>query len=377
MTERDYYEILGVPRTSSPEEIKKAYRKVALKYHPDKNPDNKAAEEKFKEAAEAYEVLSNAEKRQQYDRFGHAGVRGAEGRGPEMNMEDIFSQFSDIFGGSGAFDTFFGQQGRQRVRKGTDLRIKIKLSLKEIASGVEKKIKIKRYTTCNACGGNGAKDGTAFTTCNVCHGTGQIRKVAHTMLGQVMTTVPCTACHGEGRIITSPCPSCQGEGRVMREEVITIPIPAGVRDGMQLSMKGKGNAPARGGVSGNLLILIEEQGDELLQREENHVHYNLYVSFLDAVLGSEVEVPTITGKAKVKITPGTQSGKVLRLRGKGIRDINGHGKGDQFIHVHVWTPQQLTKEENALLASLKGAPNFTPDPSKKERSFFDRVRSFF
>jgi molecular chaperone DnaJ len=377
MTKRDYYEILGVARNASPEEIKKAYRKVALQYHPDKNPDNKAAEEKFKEAAEAYEVLSHAEKRQQYDRFGHDGVRGPEGRGPEMNMEDIFTQFSDIFGGGNSpFESFF-RQGQQRVRKGTDLRITLKLSLKEVADGVDKKIKIKRYTTCNTCGGNGSKDGTAIATCSVCQGTGQVRKIANTMLGQVMTTTPCSACYGEGKTISAPCTTCQGEGRLLKEEVLNIQILAGVSDGMQLSMTGKGNVPARGGIPGNLLILIEEKADDLLKREEKNIYYNLYISFIDAALGSEAEVPTIEGKVKVKIPAGTQSGKVLRLRGKGIRDINGYGKGDQLIHVHIWTPQQLTKGEHEILASLKGASNFEPNPSKKERSFFDRVRSLF
>jgi len=376
MTKRDYYEILGVERNASPEEIKKAYRKVALKYHPDKNPDNEAAERKFKEAAEAYEVLSHAEKKQQYDRFGHAGVRGPEGRGPEMNMEDIFAQFSDIFGGSSPFESFFSQ-GQQRARKGTDLRIKLKLSLKEVANGVDKKIKIRRHATCTTCGGNGAKEGTTIATCIVCQGTGQIRKIANTMLGQVMTTTPCNACHGEGKTISAPCTACQGEGRLLKEEVINLQIPAGVSDGMQLSMTGKGNVPARGGVPGNLLILIEEKADDLLKREDNNVHYNLYISIIDAALGSEAEVPTIAGKAKVKIPAGIQSGKVLRLRGKGISDINSYGKGDQLIHVHVWTPQQLTKAENEMLASLKDAPNFAPNPSRKERSFFDRVRSLF
>ena len=375
MAQRDYYEILGVGRNASPEEIKKAYRKVALKYHPDKNPGDKAAEDKFKEAAEAYEVLSHAETKQQYDRFGHAGVHGPEGRGPEMHMEDIFAQFSDIFGG-GPFESFF-RQGGQRVRKGTDLRIKLKLSLKEVAEGADKKIKIKRYTTCDNCGGNGAKNGTAIATCSACKGTGQTRKVANTMLGQVMTTVPCSVCHGEGKTISALCTPCKGEGRRLKEEVLSLQIPAGVSDGMQLSMTGKGNVPARGGVPGNLLVLIEEKADELLKREENHVHYNLYISFIDAALGSEAAVPTMGGKVKVKIPAGTQSGKVLRLRGQGIRDIHGYGKGDQLIHVHVWTPQQLTKEEQAKLASLRDAPNFAPDPSKKERGFFERVRSLF
>lgn len=378
MAQRDYYDILGVARSASSEEIKKAYRKVAIKYHPDKNPDDKAAEEKFKEAAEAYEVLSNAEKKQQYDRFGHAGVNGpGGGGGAGMNMEDIFAQFSDIFGGGSPFDSFFGQGRGQRVRKGTDLRIKLKLSLKEVAEGIEKKIKIKRYITCDSCGGNGAKDGTAIVTCSNCNGTGQTRKVANTMLGQMMTTVPCSVCQGEGKVISTPCPTCNGEGRELKEEQVTLRIPAGVSDGMQLSMTGKGNTPARGGVPGDLLILIEEKEDELLKREENHVHYNLYISFIDAALGTEAEVPTITGKAKVKIPAGTQGGKMLRLRGKGITDINGYGKGDQLIHVQVWTPQKLTSEEKETLNALKEAPNFAPNPSKKERSFFERVRSFF
>ncbi len=375
MTRRDYYEILGVKRDASPEEIKKAYRKVALKYHPDKNPNNKVAEEKFKEAAEAYEVLSHAGTRQKYDRFGHDGVRGPDGRGPEMHMEETFAQFSDIFG-SGSFDSFF-RQGQPRVRRGTDLRIKLKLSLKEVANGVDKKIKIKRYVTCDACGGNGAKNGTAIATCSTCKGTGQIRKVANTMLGQVMTTVPCSACNGEGTTISELCPTCQGEGRLLKEEVLKLQIPAGVSHGMQLSMTGKGNVPVRGGAPGNLLILIEETPDDFLKREGKNVHYNLYISFIDAALGSEAEVPTLTGKAKVKIPAGTQSGKVLRLRGKGIRDINSYSKGDQLVHVHVWTPQQLTKEEQEMLTVLQGSSNFTPNPSKKERSFFDRVRSLF
>lgn len=375
MTRRDYYDILGVKRDASPEEIKKAYRKVALKYHPDKNPNNKAAEEKFKEAAEAYEVLSHAGTRQKYDRFGHDGVRGPDGRGPEMHMEETFAQFSDIFGG-GSFDSFF-RQGQSRVRKGTDLRIKLKLSLKEVAGGIDKKIKIKRYITCDACGGNGAREGTAIVTCSTCKGTGQTRKVVNTVLGQVMTTAICSACYGEGKTISAPCTVCQGEGRLLEEEVLKLQIPAGVSHGMQLSMTEKGNVPARGGVAGNLLILIEEIPDDLLKRENNHVHYNLYISFIDAVLGSEAEVPTITGKAKVKIPAGTQSGKVLCLRGKGIKDINSYGKGDQLVHVHVWTPQRLTKEEQEMLTSMQDSPSFAPNPSKKERSFFDRVRSFF
>lgn len=378
MAQRDYYDILGVARQATPEEIKKAYRKVALKYHPDKNPDNKAAEEKFKEAAEAYEVLSNATNRAQYDRFGHAGVDGAGGKGHSMNMEDIFAQFSDIFGGShGTFEKFFRQGGQQQARQGSDLRIKLKLTLQDVAEGVHKKIKIKRYVACDSCGGNGAQDGTALTTCGTCHGTGQIRRVANTMLGQVMTTAPCNVCYGEGKTILTPCTGCRGEGRLLKEELLSLQIPAGVSNGMQLSMSGKGHVPTRGGVPGDLLMLIEEKEDELLKREDNHVHYNLYIRFTQAALGGEAEVPTIAGKVKVKIPAGTQSGKVLRLRGKGIKGMNNHTKGDQLIHVHIWTPQQLTKKEQDTLIALQDAPNFAPNPSKKERNFFDRLRAFF
>ncbi|MEM9417200.1 MAG: molecular chaperone DnaJ [Bacteroidota bacterium] len=377
MAQRDYYDILGVARNASPEEIKKAYRKVALKYHPDKNPGDKAAEEKFKQAAEAYEVLSNAEKKQHYDRFGHTGANSSSTRGAGMNMEDIFAQFSDVFGGGSPFENFFRQGKSQGVRKGKDLRITLKLSLKEVAQGIEKKVNIKRYATCASCGGIGAKDSTDITTCSNCNGTGQTHKVANTILGQMMTTVPCNVCQGEGKVISKPCSTCNGEGREFKEEQITLRIPAGISDGMQLSMADKGHTPVRGGVPGDLLILIEEKEDELLKREENHVHYNLYVSFIDAVLGTEVEVPTITGKAKVKIPAGTQGGKILRLRGKGIKDVNGYGQGDQLIHVQIWTPQKLTPEEKEKLISLQDAPNFAPNPSKKEQSFFDRVRSFF
>lgn len=378
MAKRDYYEILGVGRNANPEELKKAYRKLAIKYHPDKNPGNQAAEQKFKEAAEAYEVLSHTEKRQKYDRFGHEGVSGPGGSGPEVNMEDIFSQFGDIFGNSGGnpFGSFF-RQGGKGTRKGNDLRIKFKLSLKEIAHGVEKKVKVKCYSACSTCGGNGAKDGTALSTCSTCKGTGKIRKLANTMLGQVVTAAPCHACQGEGSKINTPCTNCHGEGRCQQEETLAVQIPAGVSDGMQLSMRGRGNAPVRGGTPGDLQIFIEEKEDELLKRDENHVHYNLYLSFIDAVLGSDAEVPTIDGKARVKIPAGTQSSKVLRLRGKGIQDINGYGQGDQLVHVHVWTPQQLTKEERAQLVALQGAPNFVPNPSKKERSFFDKVKDLF
>ena len=376
MTHKDYYIILNVGRDATPEEIKKAYRKVALKYHPDKNPGDKTAEQKFKEAAEAYEVLSHAEKKQQYDRFGHAGVHGPKGREQDINMEEIFAQFNDIFGRGNAFERFFRQE-EPKERKGKDLRIKLNLSIQEMAHGLDKQVKVKRYLPCDTCGGNGAKAGTAIATCSTCKGTGQTRRLVNTLLGRVMTTVPCSACHGSGKTIDSLCTSCQGEGRQLKEELFIVQIPAGVSDGMKLSMKGKGHVPVRGGPPGNLLILIEEIDDEFFKREENHVHCNLYISFIDAALGGEAEVRTLSGKARVKIAAGTQSGSILRLRGKGIVDMNGYGYGDQLVHVHVWTPRQLTKEEKAKLAALKDLPNLSPHPTKKEQGFFDRVRSFF
>lgn len=372
MAKRDYYEILGVDKGSSKDEIKKAYRKIAIKYHPDKNPDNQEAEEKFKEAAEAYEVLSNDEKRQRYDRFGHQGVGGGAGgfSGGGMNMEDIFSQFGDIFGGGGSpFDSFFGGGGGRgrRTRKGTNLRIKLKLTLQEIANGVEKKIKVNRLVV---------DPNTKFATCGTCNGTGQVRKVMNTMLGQMMSTTTCPTCGGVGQTVDSRPAGTDSSGMKRQEEVITIKIPAGVSEGMQLSMSGKGNEVA-GGVPGDLLIVVEEQADETLKRDGNNVIYDLHVSFIDVALGTDVEVPTINGKVKIKIEPGTQSGKILRLRGKGIKDIEGYGSGDQLIHVNVWTPKSLTKEERAMLESLRTSKNFEPNPAKGERSFFENMKEFF
>ncbi|MGB0525554.1 MAG: molecular chaperone DnaJ [Flammeovirgaceae bacterium] len=379
MAKRDYYEVLGVSKNAAPDEIKKAYRKIAIKYHPDKNPDDKSAEDKFKEAAEAYEVLSNPEKRQRYDRFGHQGVDGNFGGGGGMNMDDIFSAFGDIFGGGGGFSDIFGRRGGggSRVRKGSNLRIKLKLTLEEVTHGVEKKIKVKRYVACEACGGNGAKDGTALKTCHTCNGTGQIKKVVNTMLGQMVSTSTCPTCEGEGKIISESCGVCQGEGRTYKEEVIPINIPAGVSEGVQLAMSGKGNAPKRGGVPGDLLIVIEEEEHKELKRDGNNIHYDLYVSFPDAALGTSVEVPTINGRVKINIEPGSQSGKVLRLRGKGIKDINGFGKGDQLIHVHVWTPKKVSDKEREVLEKLRDSSNFNPNPSKRDKSFMERMKEFF
>jgi len=380
MAKRDYYEVLGVSQSASADEIKKAYRKVALKFHPDKNPGDEAAEDKFKEAAEAYEVLSNDEKRARYDRFGHQGVGGAGAGGfggGGMNVDDIFSQFGDIFGSS-----FFGggggrSRGGRRVRKGSNLRIKLKLTLDEIANGVEKKIKVKRYVTCDTCGGNGAKNGTALRTCDTCGGTGQVQKVMNTMLGQMVSTSTCPVCQGEGKIVSEHCDTCHGQGRVQKEEVIPIKIPAGVDKNMQLSMSGKGNVPERGGVAGDLLIVIEEIEHDDLKRDGDNVIYDLYISFPEAALGTSLEVPTIDGKVKIKIDPGTHSGKILRLRGKGIKELNGYGRGDQLIYVNVWTPQKLSTEERKALEGFKSSGNFRPNPGKGEKSFFDRMKEFF
>ena len=383
---RDYYEILGISKSAAEDEIKKAYRKMAVKYHPDKNPDNKEAEEKFKEAAEAYEVLSNSTKKAQYDRFGHAGMGGAAGGGfggaGGMNMEDIFSQFGDIFGGGdeSPFGSFFNggrSGGGRRQRRGTDLRIKLKLNLEEIANGVEKKIKVKRHVACKSCAGNGSKNGTDLKSCGTCQGSGQVRQVQQTMLGQMVTSSTCPHCSGEGKTVGSKCGDCFGEGRLLEEEIIPIKIPAGVSNDMQLSMSSKGNVPPRGGVAGDLLIVIEEEAHELLHRDGNNVIFDLYVNFVDAALGTSVEVPTITGKAKISLEAGTQSGKILRLKGKGIKELNGYSIGDQLVHVNIWTPKQVSKEETELLEKLRASPNFAPQPGKGEKGFFHKVRDMF
>ncbi|AIZ63336.1 molecular chaperone DnaJ [Hymenobacter sp. DG25B] len=376
-TKRDYYEVLGVAKTAAGDEIKKAYRKVAIKYHPDKNPDDPSAEDKFKEAAEAYEVLSDEQKRARYDRFGHQGM-GGNGGGP--NMEDIFSQFGDIFGGGG-FEGFFGGGGRgqggRRVRKGSNLRIKLKLDLEEVANGVEKKIKVKRYVACAPCSGTGAKNGTDLKDCSTCHGQGQVKRVVNTMLGQMVSSSTCPTCNGEGKVVTSKCDVCHGEGRQLQEEIIPINIPAGVAEGMQLSMSGKGNYPERGGVPGDLLIQIEEELHEVLRRDGNNIMYEQYISFVDAALGANIEVPTIEGKVKIKVDAGTQPGKILRLRGKGIKDLNGYGRGDQLIHLNVWTPKNVTGEERELLERLRDSRNFTPNPGKNDKGFFEKVKEYF
>lgn len=368
---RDYYEILGVEKSASAEELKKAYRKLAIKYHPDKNPDDKAAEEKFKEAAEAYEVLRDPEKRQRYDQFGHAGVNGQGGfGGGGMNMEDIFSHFGDIFGdmGGSPFESFFGGRGARRNRQavGSNIRIKLKLTIEEITKGVEKKIKYKKKVVA---------DGVTFDTCSACGGRGQVTRVQQTFLGQMQTTTTCPTCGGNGKKIKNVPPGADGMGLVTKEVTATINIPAGVSDGMQLSLQGKGNETP-GGIAGDLIVLVEELADKELHRDGNNIIFNLHISFPQAALGTEVEVPTVSGKARIKIEPGTQSGKILRLRGKGIPDINGRRAGDQLIYVNVFTPTKLSSSEKATMKELLDAENFTPDPTK-EKGFFDKMKDFF
>ncbi len=383
MAKRDYYDILEIPRTATPEEIKKAYRKMALKYHPDKNPNDPSAENKFKEAAEAYEILSDADKKQRYDHYGHDGLKGMPGGGFHMNMDDIFSHFGDIFGDAfgGAFgDQFgFGTRGRtrRRVNRGTNLRVKVKLTLEEIATGVEKKIKVSKYIPCDHCNGTGAEKGASMNTCPTCHGQGQVTRVTNTFIGQMQTSSTCPTCDGEGTVIGTKCNKCFGNGIVKGEDVITVRIPAGVSEGMQLSMNGKGNAAARGGIPGDLLILVEEHEHEHFTRDGNHLIYEHFISLPDAALGVSVDIPTLEGKARIKIEPGTQSGKILRLKGKGLPDLNGYGRGDLLINLNVWTPRNLTREENQILEKLRDSENFKPHPSKKDKGFFDRMKDIF
>ncbi len=382
MAKRDYYEILGVSKSASADEIKKAYRKVAMQHHPDRNEGDKAAEEKFKEAAEAYEVLSNEDKRARYDRFGHQGVGGAGGfgggGGAGMNMDDIFSNFGDVFGdffGGGSTRSRGG--AREQGVRGSNLRIKVKLTLEEIAKGVQKKVKVNKFVSCVSCAGSGAKDSSSFSNCNTCQGHGYVRRVQNTILGQMQTTATCPTCNGEGRIIANKCGTCAGEGRQYAEETITLDIPAGVTQGIQLSLSNKGNAGQRGGRSGDLLVEIEEVPHATLKREGSNIVYDLYINFVDAVIGSQIEVPTIDGKAKIKIPPGTQSGKIFRLKGKGLPVLNSYEIGDQLIDVNVWTPKNLSSEEKAMLDKLRHSPNFQPNPDKNERGFFDKVRDIF
>lgn len=377
---RDYYEILGVERGANADEIKKAYRKVAMQYHPDRNPGDKAAEDKFKEAAEAYEVLSDADKRARYDRYGHSATGTGPGGGgnySNVDLNDIFDQFGDIFG-----DMFGGRrggtQGGRRSSRGANLRVKVRLTLQEIATGAKKTIKVKKHIACQTCKGTGAKDGSSFSTCSTCNGQGAVKQVTNTFLGQMYTTAPCPACQGDGRIITNKCTACKGEGRLYGEDTITLDIPAGVTDGMQLSLSGRGNAGERGVAAGDLLITIEEAPDELLRREGNDIVYTLHISIVDAALGNNnIEIPTLNGKAKIKIPPGTQSGRIFRLKGKGLPSINSYGSGDQLVEINVWIPQTLNAQEQKILEQLRNSPNFQPNPEKSEKSFFDKMREYF
>ena len=400
MAKRDYYEVLEVSKTATEDEIKKAYRKKAIQYHPDRNPGDKVAEEKFKEAAEAYEVLSNPDKRAQYDQFGFAGVSGAAGNGGPfgggfsggagMSMDDIFSMFGDIFGGhsgfgGGGFSDFggFGNFGgrsngssRRRQFRGSDLRVKVKLTLKEISTGVEKKFKLKKYVPCSHCNGTGAEGGSGQDTCPTCHGSGVVIRTQQTILGQMQTQTTCPTCGGEGTVIKNKCKNCNGDGIVYGEEVITVKIPAGVSDGMQLSMSGKGNAGKHNGVPGDLIIQIEEEPDKELVRDGNNVVYNLLLGFPTAAMGGTAEIPTIEGRAKIKIEAGTQPGKLLRLRGKGLPEVNGYGRGDLLVNVSVYVPESLTHEEKEALQQMNESPNFKPNESVKER-IFKKFKSYF
>ncbi|HEX4887377.1 MAG TPA: molecular chaperone DnaJ [Luteibaculaceae bacterium] len=367
MAKRDYYEVLGVSKSADENEIKKAYRKLAMKYHPDKNPGDKEAEEHFKEAAEAYEVLSDAQKRSRYDQFGHAGAQGNGGFGG-MNMDDIFSQFGDIFGGG--FSGFGGGGGRSRRRayRGSNLRIRVKVTLEEVVKGTTKKIKVNKLVPA---------DNVTFTDCPTCHGSGQVTRVMNTMLGQMQTTTTCPTCHGVGKSIKDKPKDADAQGLKRVEEIITIDIPPGVADGMELSLSGKGNAGPFDGVNGDLIVAIEEVEHEVLKRNGNNLHLDLYVNFIDAVLGANYDIPLVEGKAKIKIDPGTQSGKLLRLKGKGVPDINGYGTGDLLVNVNIWTPQQVSKEEQSVLEKLRDSANFTPNPTSKDKGFFQRVKEMF
>lgn len=370
MAKRDYYEILGVNKSSTAAEIKKAYRKMALKYHPDKNPDDKDAESKFKEAAEAYEVLSNADKKARYDQFGHQAFDGAGGfSGGNMNMDDIFSQFGDIFGGAfggGGFSGFGG--GGQRRVKGSNLRIRVKLTLEEIAKGVEKKIKVKRKIQA---------PGTTYTTCATCNGSGQVARVTNTILGRMQTASTCPTCGGAGQTISKKPADADAQGLIIKEETVAIKIPAGVVDGMQLKVSGKGNDAPGNGISGDLLVAIEEENHPKLQREGDNLHYDLYISLPDAVLGTSKEIETVTGKVRIKVEAGVQSGKILRLRGKGIPSINGYGKGDLLVHVNVWTPKTLNKQQKEFFETMREDEHFSPKPESDDKSFFEKVKDMF
>ena len=388
MAKRDYYEVLGVDKSASADDIKKAYRKMAIKYHPDKNPGDKEAEEKFKEAAEAYSVLSDADKKARYDQFGHAGVEGA---GPDFsggfgNLNDILNDlfggaFGGGFGGFGGFGGGFGgQRGQrqQRVYRGRDIRVRVKLTLEEIAKGVEKEISIEKNVPCTECGGKGAKNSSDIKTCPACNGTGQVQRVVNSFLGQTVTYSTCQQCDGEGKIISNPCRSCNGTGLVRKRETIKVKIPAGVEAGMQLTLQGEGHAAKNNGINGDLLVVIEEHAHTDLKREGNNLYYTKIISVTDAMLGAEVTVPCLDGDYKIKIDAGTQSGEVVRLRGRGLPSVNGYGgTGDLYVKIAVWIPKKLNKDEKAVIESLRNNESFKPNPSKEDKSFFDRLKDLF
>jgi len=384
MAKRDFYQILGIEKNASAEEIKKAYRKMALQHHPDRNPGNKEAEEKFKEAAEAYEVLSDPNKRQRYDQFGHEGMRGTDFH-PFTDVNDIFSTFGDIFGGGfggGIFDEMFGGQTRQRRKTGnapgSDLKIRLRLTLEEMATGVEKKLKVKKWKICETCRGSGARGGHSTITCPVCNGAGEIRQVSRSVFGQFVNISTCQNCEGEGKVVKEPCTTCKGDGRVQGESTIKVNIPAGVSEGNYIPLRGEGNVGRRGGPAGDLIVVIEEEPHSLFTRDGNNVILDLIVSFPEAALGTDIEVPTLTGRARLKIEPGTQSGTILRMRDKGLPNLNGFGRGDQFVRVNVWTPKSLTSQERQQMKQMAGSENMSPrdgdSSANSDKSFFSRAR---
>lgn len=392
MAKRDFYEILGVERKALPDEIKKSYRKLALQFHPDRNPGNQQAEDKFKEAAEAYEVLSDPDKRRRYDQFGHEGMRGTDFR-PFTNVDDIFSTFGDIFGQSGGgggsvFDEMFGRGGGGQRRRqtqvgqpGSDLKLRLKITLEEVAAGVEKKLKIKKYTVCETCRGSGAKSASSRITCPVCSGTGELRQVSRSVFGQFVNISTCSNCGGEGKIIKDPCLACKGDGRVQNEATVKVQIPAGVTEGNYISLRGEGNAGLRGGQAGDVIVIMDVEPHEVFTRNNDDVVLDLLVSFPEAALGAEIEVPTLNGRAKLKIEPGTQSGRILRMREKGIPHLNSYGRGDQLVRVNIWVPTKLNGADRNLLKDLSDSENINPKEGDKsahsEKSFFERVKKTF
>ena len=380
MTKRDYYEILGVDRNASKDDLKKAYRKLAMQYHPDRNPNNKEAEEKFKEAAEAYEVLSNDDKKARYDRFGHEGMKSSGYGSPGFtDINDIFSHFSDIFGGGSIFDDFFGSSSRGRGQRrrsggtpGSDLRVTLKLTLDEIAKGATKKIKIKKHVKCNLCNGSGAEAGTSTKTCPVCQGLGEVKTISRSVFGQFVNITTCSNCNGEGTVVDKPCRKCMGDGRLHEEVTVKINVPVGVHEGSYMTMRGEGNAGKRGGSSGDLIVIFQEIRHEFFKREEDDIIYDLFISYPEAVLGADVEVPTLNGKARLKIDPGTPSGKLLRMRDKGIKHLNSSGYGDQIVRVNIDIPRRVNSKEKELLKELSEMPNVKGNPGTDEKSFFKR-----